>query len=87
MWKLHYMDVQSGNEYEVSYSGGTDIKSRYDSVITTARLSLGTIYDVTCNRDGWAKSIHESDKAWKISQITGFSADERENGSNKFQNV
>ncbi len=76
--KMHYMDVQSGNEYEVSYSGGTDIKSKYDSVITTARLSLGTIYDVTCNRDGWAKSIHESDKAWKISQITGFSADERE---------
>lgn len=76
--KMHYMDIQSGNEYEVSYSGGTDIKSKYDSVITTARLSLGTIYDVTCNRDGWAKSIRESDKAWKISQITGFSADERE---------
>lgn len=76
--KMHYMDVSSGNEYEVAFSGGSDIRSRYDTIITTAKLQLGTIYDVICNKDGWAVSIKESSDAWKISEITGFTADENE---------
>lgn len=76
--KMHYMDIESGNEYEVAFDGGTDIKSKYDTIITTAKMKLGTIYDVVCNKSGWAISISESKKAWKISEFTGFSLDETE---------
>lgn len=76
--KMHYMDIESGNEYEVLFDGGTDIRSKYDTIITSAKLKLGTIYDVVCNRTGWAISVLESKKAWKISQFTGFSLDEQD---------
>lgn len=76
--KMHFMDIESSNEYEVSFDGGTDIKSKYDTIITSAKMKLGTIYDVVCNKTGWAISVLESKKAWKISQFTGFSLDEPE---------
>lgn len=76
--KMHYMDIESGNEYEVAFEGGTDIRNKYDTIITTAKMKMGAIYDVVCNKNGVALSITESKKAWRISEITGFVADERE---------
>lgn len=76
--KMHYMDVESGNEYEVAFGGSTDIRNKYDTIITTAKMKMCAIYDVVCNKDGLAVSITESKKAWRISEITGFVADERE---------
>ena len=76
--KMHYMDVESGNEYEVAFGGSTDIRNKYDTIITTGKMKMCAIYDVVCNKDGLAVSITESKKAWRISEITGFVADERE---------
>ncbi len=46
--KAHFVDISSNVEYEVPYSGGTDIQSKYGTVISAGSMQLGAIYDVVC---------------------------------------
>lgn len=48
--KMYFLDVNTGTDYEVPYTGGTDIKTKYDTIIAAVNLEIGSIYDVTCDK-------------------------------------
>ncbi|MDO5402459.1 MAG: PEGA domain-containing protein [Eubacteriales bacterium] len=74
--KMHFVDISSGTEYEVSYTGGTDIQNSYRKIKAASTMELGEIYDVTCNKSGKAVKIYGSESAWERKGITGLAFDE-----------
>lgn len=74
--KMHFIDIDTGTEYEVTYTGGTDIQDQYKKIIAASGMQLGEIYDVTCNKSGKAVSIYGSSDAWERSGVLGLEFDE-----------
>jgi hypothetical protein len=74
--KMHFMDIDTGNEYEVSYTGGTDIQNKYKSIIAATNMKMGDIFNVTCNKSGKALKIYESSNAWEKTGVKDVSFDE-----------
>lgn len=74
--KMHFIDIDTGTEYEVAYTGGTDIQSKYKTIIAASNMKLGEIYDITCDKDGKAQSVYGNPNAWERSGITGLTFDE-----------
>lgn len=75
-FKMHFIDIDTGTEYEVAYTGGTDIQNKYGKIIAASVMRLGEIYDVTCNKSGKAVSIYGSSDAWERTGITDVEFDE-----------
>ena len=73
---MHFVDIDTGTEYEVAYTGGTDIQDKYGKIIAATGTQLGQIYDVTCNKSGKATEIHGSSDAWEKNSLTGVEFDE-----------
>lgn len=73
---MHFVDVTQGAEYEVQYSGGTDIRNKYDKIISASTMVFGDIYDVKCDKNGKATKITESDEYWSKDGITDLDFDE-----------
>lgn len=86
---MNILDNETGTEYEVAYTGGTDIKDKYGTIRAAAVLELGGIFDVTCNKSGKAVKIYESSTAWERNGITDVEIDENKKsiafGDNSFQ--
>jgi len=74
--KMHFVDVDSGSEYEVNYTGGTDIQNKHQSIIASSQMSLGDVFNVVCNKSGKALTIYESSDVWENSGITNFGVNE-----------
>jgi len=74
--RMHFVDVESGSEYEVNYTGGTDIQNKHQSVIASSQLDLGDVFNVVCNKSGKALTIYESSDVWENSGITNFGVNE-----------
>ncbi len=74
--QMYFLDVDTGTEYKVAYTGGTDIQNKYGTILAASNLKPGEIYDVTCNKNGSAKTIYGAARAWTRSRITGFEVDE-----------
>lgn len=70
--KMTFVDMGQYVEYEVGYHGGTDIKTKYDTLLMAEKMEIGQIYDVICDFNGVAKSIYGSKDAWEKKSITGF---------------
>ena len=68
-------DMDDGNMYEITYSGGTDIRDRYDSVIAASQLQVGVVYEFACDGNGKADKIMPLKSAWSNSGITAFDID------------
>lgn len=75
-YKMYFVDINTGTEYEVPYSGGTDIQSSYDKVIPASLMSVGEIYEVTCAKNGKATKIHGSKEAWSRTGVSDIVIDE-----------
>lgn len=73
---MYFVDISSGKEYSVPYSGGTDIKSAHDVIKAAATMKLGEIYDIYCDTNGKAEKVYGSKDAWVRTGITGISVDE-----------
>lgn len=68
-------DIYSGDNWALSYNGGTDIKNTFDEVIAMSQLDEGEIVDVTFDPDKKkAKAIYECKEAFRTHNITGFKA-------------
>ncbi len=67
--KANFIEISSGVEYEVPYSGGTTFETRYGTAIAASNLILGEIYDVVCNKKGVATSITGNKEAF---EVTGY---------------
>lgn len=76
--KMHFIDTASGTEYEISYTGGTDIQNSYGTIKAASTMELGEIYDLTCDKTGKASKIYGSKNAWERSEITGMEFNEIE---------
>ncbi|MDD3240672.1 MAG: PEGA domain-containing protein [Lachnospira sp.] len=74
--KMHFIDITSGTEYEVRYTGGSDIQSAYGKIKAASTMKVGEIYDVTCDKTGKAIKIYGSKNAWEKTGITGLTFDE-----------
>lgn len=74
--KMHFMDINTGTEYEVAYTGGTDIQGKYGTIMAASNMKLGEIYEITCDKSGKAKTVHGASKAWERSGVTGIEFDE-----------
>lgn len=73
---MRFVDIDTGTEYEVAYTGGTDIQSKYKTVIAASNMKLGEIYDITCDKSGKAQAVYGNPDAWERSGITGLAFDE-----------
>lgn len=68
-------DIYSGNNYVLSYNGGTDVKDYYDGVISMVQLDEGEILDITFDASKKkAKTVYVSKEAFRSSNVTGFKA-------------
>ena len=72
----HMLDIETGVEYEVPYSGSTDIRSAYDKVLADTSMELGQIYDVYINTKGKATAIIGNSDAWERNDVSGITIDE-----------
>lgn len=73
---MHFVDVESGTEYSVIYTGGTDIQDAYGKIKAAAVMQPGEIYDVYCNKAGKALKIYGSKDAWERNDISDITFDE-----------
>lgn len=74
--KMRFIEISTGTEYEVPYTGGTDIQTKYGTVIAVSNMELGEIYEVKCSDNGTAVSIYGAKDAWERTGIEGLSFDE-----------
>ena len=73
---MHFVDVESGTEYSVVYTGGTDIQDAYGKIKAASTMQPGEIYDVYCDKRGKALKIYGSKDAWERNSISDISFDE-----------
>lgn len=73
---MHFVDVESGTEYSVVYTGGTDIQDAYGKIKAASVMQPGEIYDVYCDKSGKALKIYGSKDAWERNGVSDISFDE-----------
>lgn len=69
------VDIDDGNRYKFTYTGGTDIRNRYKETIAASQVKVGKIYEFVCDGDGGAKRMSEWDKQWTAENISRFEMD------------
>jgi len=72
----HMLDIETANEYEVPYTGSTNIRNAYDKVLADSSMELGQIYDVYVNDKGKATAIIGNSDAWERNEVSGITIDE-----------
>ena len=74
--KMRFVEISTGIEYEVPYTGGTDIQTKYGTVMAASNMEPGEIYEVKCSENGTAISIYGASDAWERTGIEGLVFDE-----------
>ena len=74
-FKMRFVDINSGTEYEVPYSGGTDIQDAYGKVKAASTMDVGGIYDVYVDKKGKAAKIYGSSNSWVRYDVSGITVD------------
>lgn len=72
-------DIEDGNRYQLTYTGGTDIRNRYKDIIAISQTKVGRIYEIACDKDGRASRMTEWDKYWMSENIGKFEMDSENN--------
>lgn len=68
-------DIYSGNNYVLSYNGGTDIKNIYDEIVTMLQVPEGELLDITFDEEKKkAKTVYVCKDAFRSNHIIGFKA-------------
>ena len=73
---MHFVDIETGTEYSVMYTGGTDIQDAYGKIKAASVMKSGQIYDVYCDKNGKALKIYGSKDAWERNDVSGITFDE-----------
>ncbi len=68
-------DIEDGNRYKFTYTGGTDIRNKYKESITAGQVKIGKIYEFACDENGKASRMTEWDKQWATENISRFEID------------
>lgn len=73
---MDLLATESGQEFTVNFSGGTEIFDKYDQVILATQIMTGEIVDAYIYDDGTKLSkLKISDKAWEYKNINKWSID------------
>ena len=75
-YKMHFVDISTGTEYEVPYTGGTDIQDAYKNLKAAANMEIGELYDVYVTASGKAAKIYGNSEAWERNDISGITVNE-----------
>lgn len=68
-------DIYTGDNYVLSYNGGTDVKNSYDEVITMMQLPEGELLDITFDEEKKkARTVYVCKEAFRTSKVIGFKA-------------
>lgn len=73
---MHFVDIETGTEYSIMYTGGTDIQDAYGKIKAASVMQSGQIYDVYCDKNGKALKIYGSKDAWERNDVSGITFDE-----------
>lgn len=68
-------DIEDGNRYQLTYTGGTDIRNRYKEIIPVSSAKVGKIYEFACDENGKANRMTEWDKYWMSENVNRFEMD------------
>lgn len=73
---MRFVDIKTGTEYEVPYTGSTDIQDAYGKIKAASTMDMGGIYDVYVDKKGKAVKIHGNSDAWVRYDVSGITVDE-----------
>lgn len=66
-------NIKYGSDMVLNYNGGTDIRNRYDRIISMNQVQIGQICEAGYVRDNMKLTmLHESDKCWEYKNLTNF---------------
>lgn len=74
--RMRFVDITTGTEYEVPYTGGTDIQDSYGKIKAASTMDMGGIYDVYVDEKGKAAKIYGNSDAWARYDVSGITVDE-----------
>ena len=74
--RMRFVDIKTGTEYEVPYTGSTDIQDAYGKIKAASTMDMGGIYDVYVDKKGKAVKIHGNSDAWVRYDVSGITVDE-----------
>ena len=74
--RMRFIDIKTGTEYEVPYTGSTDIQDAYGKIKAASTMDMGGIYDVYVDKKGKAVKIHGNSDAWVRYDVSGITVDE-----------
>lgn len=72
-------NIEDGNRYKLTYTGGTDIRNKYKDVIAISQTKVGRIYEFACDENGKASRMTEWNKYWMSENISRFEVDSENN--------
>ena len=74
--RMRFVDIKTGTEYELPYTGGTDIQDAYGKIKAASTMDMGGIYDVYVDKKGKATKIYGNSDAWTRYDVSGITVDE-----------
>lgn len=70
------LNVENGEELELTFSGGTEIYDKYNQVISVTQLTLGEVVDASYNTgNGKLSKLQISNQAWEYKGVSNWSID------------
>lgn len=76
---LTLQKVENGKLLERSYNSGTCFYNKYGSIMSLARLELGSVVTFRATDDGILTEVTVSDQAWERGQVKKYRIDEERN--------
>ena len=70
------IDLESGEEHSYIFTGGSDIRTKNNRVISATLLKKGNIARITADEDGKLKTLIGSDEVWAYKFIRNLKIDE-----------
>lgn len=78
--KLTFLDIESGQDIILTYSGGSDIRDKYDQIIAVSQVTIGEMMDIYYQKNSAKlKKAIISTKAWEYKGINNWNLDKDEN--------
>lgn len=74
------LDIESGQDIILTYTGGTNIVDKYEKVIAASQLNLGEMVDAYYDKNTSVISkLQISNKAWEYKGVSNWNMDEGKN--------
>lgn len=69
------MDMQSGEKKLLYYDGGSNVRNKFDQVITMLQIEIGSIVDINYKEKN-ITSLKQSSKSWEYKKVNNLSIDQ-----------